>query len=74
MPQETQRQKKRTDSLPMQGPLMALGQTLTGRQPPGRAAECTDLRLHMGFHPDKEGLCGSKRKWGGQIDIQNPKP
>lgn len=65
---------KRTDSLPAQGPFMALSQTLTGRQPPGRAAECTDLRLHMGFRPDKEGLHGGKRRWGDQTGTQNPNP
>lgn len=53
---------------------MALGQTLTGRQPPGRAAGCTDLHLHMGFHPGKEELCEGKRRWRGQTGTQNPKP
>lgn len=52
---------------------MALGQTLTGRQPPGRAAGCTDLHLHMGFHPGKGELCEGKRRWRGQTGTQNPK-
>lgn len=43
---------------------MAQSQALTGRQPPGRAAGCSDLHLHMGFHPGKGVLGGDEEKVG----------
>jgi hypothetical protein len=62
------------DSLPTQGPLMALCQTLTGRQPPGRAVGCNDLHLHTGFRPGKGELCGGEGRWGGVSQAsRNPK-
>lgn len=39
----------------------------TDKQPPGRAAgRCTDLHLHMGFHPDK-GVLWVGAKEGGEV-------
>lgn len=49
---------------PTRGPLLALGQSLTGRQPPGRAAGCSDLHWRTGFRPGKGGLCGGEGRWG----------
>lgn len=44
---------------------MAQSQALTGRQPPGRAAGCSDLHSYTGFRPGKEVLCEGKGKLGG---------
>ena len=69
-----QRQGEKTDRLPTQGPLMAQSQALTGRQPPGRAAGCSDLRSHTGFRPGRGGLGGGEGRWGCQAGAQEPQP
>ena len=69
-----QRQGEKTDRLPTQGPLMAQSQALTGRQPPGRAAGCSDLRSHTGFRPGRGGLGGGEGRWGCQAGAQDPQP
>lgn len=53
---------------------MAQSQALTGRQPPGRAAGCSDLRSHTGFRPGKGGLGGGEGRWGCQACAQEPQP
>lgn len=53
---------------------MAQSQALTGRQPPERAAGCSDLHSHTGFHPGKGALGRGEGRWGCQEGTQEPQP